>query len=77
MSRHVQYNSRYEMAYGRDHIFGLFIQVFERARKNDDDEGLRVDLDEEKDALSPEWMAKVAEEYGFVIELPEETINYG
>lgn len=64
------------MAYGQDHICGLFIQIFERARANDDDEGLVVDLDQWKDQLTPQKMAEVAEEHGFHIELPEETINY-
>ncbi len=63
------------MAYGQDHIFGLFIQVFERARANDDDEGLVVDLDQYKDGLTPTQMCEVAEKYGFYIEPPEETIN--
>lgn len=76
MSRFVQHNQKYEMAYGQDHICGLFIQIFERARANDDDEGLVVDLDQWKDQLTPTKMSEVAEEYGFVIELPEGEINY-
>ena len=76
MSRHVQVNQEYEMAYGRDHICGLFIQIFERRKSCDDDEGLIVNLDEHLEGgLTPERMVAVAEEYGFVIELPEKTIN--
>lgn len=76
MSRHVQHNREYEMAYGHDHICGLFIQIFETARKNDDDEGLIVNLDEHLEGgLTPERMSAIAEEYGFTIELPEGTIN--
>jgi hypothetical protein len=76
MSRFVQHNQKYEMAYGQDHICGLFIQIFERACVNDDDEGLRVNLDQRFDGLTPTKMSEVAEEHGFHIELPEETINY-
>ncbi len=63
------------MAYGDDHVFGLFIQIFDRERSNDDDEGLVVDLDQHYEGLTPAKMIAIAEEYGFVIEPPEEIIN--
>lgn len=75
MSRYQQYNSRYEMCYGQDHLVGLFIQIFDLRKKNDEDEGLVVDLDQWKDALTPVRMAEVAARYGFHIELPEDTIQ--
>lgn len=75
MSRHIQDSPQYQMAYGRDHIFGLFIQVFERARANDEDEGIVVDLDQHHHGLTPEKMAEVAEEYGFYIQLGEQVIR--
>ncbi len=75
MSRHILHNRRYEMAYGQDHICGLFLQIFDRERANEEDEGLVVDLDEERDSLSPERMAQVAEDYGFHIDLGEDTIQ--
>lgn len=76
MSRHIQHNQKYEMAYGQDHLCGLFLQIFERACASDDDEGLRVNLDQWQHQLTPQKMAEVAESYGFHIELPEETISY-
>jgi hypothetical protein len=76
MSRHTKQNFQYEIAYGQDHICGLFIQIFERKRAKDEDEGLIVNLDQWQNKLTPERMVAVAEEYGFVIELPEGTINY-
>lgn len=76
MSRHSQHNEKYEMAYGQDHICGLFIQIFERACVDDDDEGLRVNLDQNfEGGLTPARMCEVAEEYGFHIEPPEEVIK--
>jgi len=74
MSRHTQYNQDYEMAYGEDHMFGLFIQVFENAHSDEDDEGLIVDLDG-KDKLTPEKLVEVADEYGFIVQLPEKIIR--
>lgn len=77
MSRIETNNSKYTMAYGRDHLCGLFIQIFDRSRAKDDDEGLIVNLDEHLEGgLTPERMSAIAEEYGFVIELPEGEINY-
>lgn len=76
MSRHTQQNTTHKIAYGNDHICGLFIQVFDRARvdEDNDDEGLVVNLDQIKGNLTPEWMCDIAEEYGFHIEPPEEKI---
>lgn len=75
MSRFQEQNQKYEIAYGQDHICGLFIQVFDRASLFVDKENVLVDLDEVFDGLTPEKMAEIAEEYGFHIELPEGTIN--
>lgn len=71
MSRFVQRTPTHEIAYGEDHVFGMFIQVFDRSRANDDNEGIIVD----EDGISKEQMASIAEEYGVEIQLPEETIE--
>lgn len=64
------------MAYGSDHICGLFLQIFDRQNSDDDDEGIVVNLDEHlQGGLTPEGMALIAEDYGFEIELPEKVIN--
>lgn len=77
MSRFTQQNQQYEIAYGRDHICGLFVQIFDRSKRNDEDEGLVVNLDEHLEGgLTPEKLSEVAEEYGFFIEPPQKTINY-
>jgi hypothetical protein len=73
--RNVQHNAQYEMAYGHDHIFGLFIQIFDRKRANDDDEGIVVDLDQMRHGLTMHRIAEIAEEYSFHVELPEGTIT--
>lgn len=73
--RHIQQNQNYNIAYGRDHIFGLFIQVFERAKANDEDEGLIIDLDQHRHQLTAERMVEIAEEYGFNIGSIEHTIS--
>jgi len=65
MSRQVQHNQKYEMAHGQDQIFGLFIQIFEHIRANDDDEGLLVNLDQKFDGLTQDKMLEIAERYGF------------
>lgn len=71
MSRFVQRTPTHEIAYGEDHVCGLFIQVFDRSRANDDNEGIIVD----EDGISKEQMVSIAEEYGVEIQLPEEVIE--
>lgn len=66
MSRTTIHNLHYELAYGHDHVFGFFIQVFDMFRQTDDDPGLVVDLDGEN-GLTPEKMVEIAKEYGFDI----------
>lgn len=63
------------MSYGDDHIVGLFITIQEVSRMKDEDEGVVVEKDNFHDALTPVEMARIAEKYGFTIELPEDTIN--
>lgn len=63
------------MSYGQDHLVGLFITIQELSKLKDDDEGVVVEKDQWKDALTPVDMARIAERYGFVIELPEDTIQ--
>ena len=75
MSRFTAQNPKYEIAYGQDEFCGYFIQVFLSARRDEEDEGLLVNLDQTFDGLTPEKMASVAEEYGFHIELPEGVIE--
>ena len=58
-----------------DRIFGLFIQVFERARRQGDEEELVVDLDHWRHGLTEERMVEVAANYGFRIDLSEKIIN--
>lgn len=72
MSRLTKSNSRYEIAYGFDHAFGWFIQVFDRLKFTDDDEGIIVNLDE----ITPDRIVEVALKYGFVIPIPSERIIY-
>lgn len=75
MSRYEQTSPRYKMSYGEDHLVGLFITIQEISRMNDEDEGVVVEKDGFHDALTPVEMARIAEKYGFHIELPEDTIN--
>lgn len=75
MSRHIQNNATYEIAYGHDHIVGLFVQVFTNERTSEDDDGLIIDLDQTKDGLTGERMVEIAEEYGFIIQGPESIID--
>lgn len=63
---------QYEIAYGKDHMFGLFIQVFDRNKlvtADDDSEALLVDKDEFRDpSFNKERLIEIAEDYGFIIE---------
>lgn len=63
------------MSYGQDHIVGLFITIQDLSKLKDEDEGVVVEKDQWKDALTPVDMARIAERYGFHIELPEDTIQ--
>ena len=65
------------MAYGEDHITGLFIQIFELSRADDDDEGIVVNLDQylEGGLENPQKMCDIAEKYGFHIQPPEDIIQ--
>ena len=71
MSRFEQTNEKFTIAYGNDHISGLFVQAFDRT---DEDEPL-VDEDEEFEGLTPQRLVQIAEEYDFHIELPETIIS--
>lgn len=78
MSRVEKQNSNYQIAYGLDHIAGLFVQVFDLSLKDDDADTPIVDLDEwTTPGLNVERIVAVAEEYGFDIsnELTEKTIE--
>jgi hypothetical protein len=78
MSRQVKQNNKYELAYGLDHMFGIFIQVFDLSKKDEEDEGIIVDLDEWDDkSLTVEKVVKIAEEYGFDLryEMEDAVVN--
>lgn len=63
--RQIKFNNEYEIAYGRDHAVGLFIQVFDQKRKNDEDEGLVLDMDEMSNpGLTVEKIMEIGDEYG-------------
>ncbi len=66
--RQEQYNGEYGLAYGRDHAFGLFVQVWKLDYGNTqpDDENIIIDLDQfQKRSLSVEEIVGIAEQYGF------------
>lgn len=75
MSRAQEYNGKYHLAYGTDHIFGLFIQVWEVRVDGEDNFLIDRDRDHNPDLTVKEIVA-IAEEYGFDIsrELTNETI---
>ena len=79
MSRVELRNSNYEIAYGLDHLVGIFVQVWDLSRnKNNEENDPIVDLDEWSDkTLTVEKIVNIADEYGFHIahELSEKTIN--
>ena len=68
ITRHIQRSSKYELAYGYDRAFGLFIQVFDLEKRGEEPRF-------EEDHITPERMCAVAEDYGFTIEPPEATIE--
>ena len=80
--RHEKFNKKYGMAYGRDHICKLFIQVWklnpkfgERALENrPEDDNMIID----KDNLAIQELVSIAGEYGFNLEdeLTEQIIIY-
>jgi len=75
MSRQTVHNAGYEIAYGHDHVFGFFIQVFDRRKWNDDDVRLVLDLDQMRHNLTPSKMVEVALDYRLVIPLLDEKIG--
>jgi hypothetical protein len=76
MSRYIKRNPKYLMAYGSDPMDGLFIEIYERAKSIESDEGIVVSLSQYPDMLTPERVVKIARQYGFWIEPPERTITY-
>lgn len=76
MSRAQEYNGKYHLAYGTDHIFGLFIQVWKVGLDGEDEFLIDMDGDNSPD-LTIQVMVETAEEYGFDIshELTNETIT--
>ena len=78
MSRIVKSNSNYQIVYGIDHIFGLFVQVFDLSLEGEDAETPIVDIDAESEpTLNVERIVAIGEDYGFDLsaELTEETIE--
>lgn len=71
--REEKYNHQYGLAYGRDHIVGLFVQVWKlnpkfspRAFENQpDDSNIIVDKDQFSGTLTVEEIVKIAIDYGF------------
>lgn len=71
--REEKYNQKYGLAYGRDHAFGLFVQVWKldpkhspRAFENQpDDSNIVIDKDQFSGALSVNDIVKIALDYGF------------
>ena len=79
MSRIELKNDQYEIAYGIDHVMGMFIQVFDLSRKGEESEEPAVDLDYESDPdLDIARIVQIAEDYGFDIsaELNNASVNY-
>jgi hypothetical protein len=66
--RHEQSNETHSMVYGYDQLEGLFVQVF------DVDDELVESLTEEADKLTPQRLAQIAEDYGFFIDIGENTL---
>lgn len=65
--RHHEANEQYEMYYGIDNLYGLFIEVH-------DADDMLVSLTEVEDKLTPQRLAEIADEYGFNVDIGEETI---
>lgn len=60
MSRILKRNHKYEMAFGRDHVFGLFLQIFPFTLADEDPI-------EDKDEVTPEEIIRIGKHYGFTI----------
>lgn len=60
MSRITKKNNKYEAAFGRDHVFGIFLQIFERTLASEDPV-------EDLNYLSEEELINEAGKYGFVV----------
>lgn len=66
MSRIEKQNSGYTIAYGLDHMAGLFIQIFDKSLKGEEAEEPVVDLDKwNHPDLTVEKIVFLAEDYGF------------
>lgn len=75
MSRREIQNSGFSLAYGNDHIMGLFIQVFDKA-DIDDEPVVDMDATTHPD-LTIERIVAIADDYGFDLsaELSESAIR--
>ena len=71
MSRVEKTNSNYQICYGNDHIFGLFVQVFDISQDEDADPIVNLNH------VTVEQIVDIGEEYGFDLrdELTEATIE--
>ena len=76
MSRVEKTNSNYQIVYGLDHIYGIFVQVFDISQDEDADPIVDLDVWHDK-TLTVERIVAIAEEYGFDLsaELTEGTIE--
>lgn len=60
MSRILKRNNKYELAFGRDHVFGIFLQVF--SRKLAKEEPLF-----ERNHLTIKQLETIADRLGFAV----------
>ncbi len=68
MSRKVLKNKDYELAYGMDHVMGIYVQVFDRNVVKDENGGVLVDMDQfSHPDLTIDRVINVAADYGFDI----------
>ena len=69
-------NRDYEISYGIDNLEGFFIKVFDKIKAVGEDGEVLVSLSQYKDGLTVERLIRVAEDYGFIIEPPEQEVIY-
>ena len=58
MSRITKQNHKYEIAFGHDHVFGMFLQIFEHGQE---------EPIEDRDQLSAGDLVEIAKLYGFTL----------
>ena len=76
MSRLIARKYPYEIAYGHDHAFGFFIQVFDMRKLSEDDEGLLKSVDQLVNGLTAQGIVDIAADFGITVKLLDERIGF-